>query len=123
VSNTAPPRRPRVWIADDSPTEAKITQRTLGDGYEIEYFNDGSLVVERIADGATLPDLLLLDWVMPGMQGDEVCRFLRSHERTRALPIILVTASRVETADIVAGLAAGANDYVPRRDLTIPRRA
>lgn len=109
-----PPRRPRVWIADDSPTEAKITQRTLGDGYEIEYFNDGSLVVERIADGATLPDLLLLDWVMPGMQGDEVCRFLRSHERTRALPIILVTASRVETADIVAGLAAGANDYVPR---------
>jgi signal transduction histidine kinase/CheY-like chemotaxis protein len=103
-----------VWIADDSPTEAKLTQRTLGEGYDIEYFNDGSLVVERIADGAPLPDLLLLDWVMPGMQGDEVCRFLRSHERTRALPIILVTASRVETADVVAGLAAGANDYVPR---------
>jgi phosphoserine phosphatase RsbU/P len=114
VANVSVPRRPRVWIADDSPTEAKMTERTLGDNYDIEYFNDGSLVVERIAGGASLPDLLLLDWVMPGMQGDEVCRFLRSHERTRALPIILVTASRVETADVVAGLAAGANDYVPR---------
>ncbi|MEP6861513.1 MAG: ATP-binding protein [Deltaproteobacteria bacterium] len=109
-----PRRRPRIWIADDSQTEAAITQRTLGDSYDIELFDDGSVVVERIADGAQLPDLLLLDWVMPGMQGDEVCRFLRSHERTRALPIILVTASRVETADVVAGLAAGANDYVAR---------
>jgi signal transduction histidine kinase/CheY-like chemotaxis protein len=107
-------RRPRVWIADDSRTEANITARTLGDGYDIEHFDDGSLVVERISDGAHLPDLLLLDWVMPGMQGDEVCRFLRSHERTRALPIILVTASRIETSDVVAGLAAGANDYVAR---------
>jgi len=107
-------RRPRVWIADDSPTEGSITERTLGDRYEIERFNDGSLVVERIAEGGHLPDLLLLDWVMPGMQGDEVCRFLRSNERTRALPIIMVTASRVETDDVVAGLAAGANDYVAR---------
>jgi len=114
VPNSSKPRRPRIWVADDSPTEAKITERTLGTDYDIEYFNDGSLVVERIADGAQLPDLLLLDWVMPGMQGDEVCRFLRSHDRTRALPIILVTASRVETADVVAGLAAGANDYVAR---------
>ena len=114
MPNSSKPRRPRIWVADDSPTEAKITERTLGTDYDIEYFNDGSLVVERIADGAQLPDLLLLDWVMPGMQGDEVCRFLRSHDRTRALPIILVTASRVETADVVAGLAAGANDYVAR---------
>lgn len=108
-------KRPRVWICDDSPTEAAITEKTLGGSYELERFADGSVVVERLTGtNAPLPDLLLLDWVMPGMPGDEVCRFLRSHDHTRALPIILVTASRVETADVVAGLAAGANDYVAR---------
>ncbi|MEO8843459.1 MAG: ATP-binding protein [Kofleriaceae bacterium] len=107
-------RRPRVWICDDSPTEAAFTEKTLGGTYDIEKFIDGSIVVERLTANAVLPDLLLLDWVMPGMPGDEVCRFLRSHDHTRALPIILVTASRVETADVVAGLAAGANDYVAR---------
>jgi phosphoserine phosphatase RsbU/P len=107
-------KRPRVWICDDSPTEAAMTERTLGEAYEFEKFIDGSIVVERLTGKAPLPDLLLLDWVMPGMAGDEVCRFLRSHEHTRTLPIILVTASRVETADVVAGLAAGANDYVAR---------
>ncbi len=108
------PRKPRIWVADDSPLEAEITIRTLGPGYEIERFSDGSLVVERLAAGAAHPDLLLLDWVMPGMAGDEVCRFLRSHDQTRTLPVILVTASRVETGDVVAGLHAGANDYVAR---------
>ena len=108
-------KKPRVWICDDSPTEAAITEKQLGPTYDFEKFSDGSLVVERLsANKAELPDLLLLDWVMPGMPGDEVCRFLRSHDHTKALPIILVTASRVETADVVAGLAAGANDYVPR---------
>lgn len=107
-------QRPRIWVVDDSPTEAAITVRTLGSDYEIERFGDGSFVVERLSAGAPQPDLLLLDWVMPGMAGDEVCRFLRSRDDTRALPIILVTASRVETSDVVAGLAAGANDYVAR---------
>lgn len=110
-----PPRgRPLIWIADDSPTEALITERSLGTGYEFEQFRDGSAVVERLATGAPQPDLVLLDWVMPGMNGDEVCRFLRTHARTVELPIILVTASRVETSDVVAGLASGANDYVAR---------
>ncbi len=109
-----PAPRPRVWIADDSTRQSENTAQVLGPAYDIERFSDGSLVVERIAAGGPLPDLLVLDWVMPGMAGDEVCRFLRSREQTKALPIILVTASRVETGDVVAGLAAGANDYVPR---------
>ncbi|MDQ3367480.1 MAG: response regulator [Myxococcota bacterium] len=103
-----------VWIVDDSPTEAAITQRSLGGGYEFETFNDGSIVVERLSTTPQEPDLLLLDWVMPGMQGDEVCRFLRSRPQTRDLPIIMVTASRIETQDVVEGLANGANDYVAR---------
>lgn len=104
----------RLWIVDDSPVEAAITQKALGDRYQYEVFSDGSVVVERLASGREQPDALLLDWVMPGMSGDEVTRFLRSRPDTKDLPIILVTASRVETSDIVTGLALGANDYVAR---------
>jgi signal transduction histidine kinase/FixJ family two-component response regulator len=91
-----------------------MTERSLGPGYEFERFDDGSVVVERLASGASQPDLVLLDWVMPGMAGDEVCRFLRTDPRTQELPIILITTSRVETADVAQGLASGANDYVAR---------
>ncbi|MEO8698564.1 MAG: ATP-binding protein [Kofleriaceae bacterium] len=107
-------RQTLLWVVDDSRTEAAITERSLGARYQYEYFADGSMVVERISTTPDLPDLLILDWVMPGMTGDEVCRFLRANQRTRELPIIMVTASRIETADVVAGLASGANDYVPR---------
>jgi phosphoserine phosphatase RsbU/P len=103
-----------VWIVDDSPTEALITERSLGNDYEYEKFDDGSLAVERLAAGGAQPDVLLLDWMMPGMAGPEVCKFLRSSRDTQTLPIILVTASRVETDDVVQGLASGANDYVAR---------
>jgi signal transduction histidine kinase/DNA-binding response OmpR family regulator len=107
-------RRPLVWIVDDSPTEAMIAERSLGPAYDFERFLDGLVVVERLAAGAPQPDLVLLDWVMPGMAGDEVCRFLRTNPNTLGLPIILITASRTETSNIVTGLASGANDYVAR---------
>lgn len=106
--------RPRIWIVDDSPTEASFTERSLGADYEYEKFDDGSAVVEHVVAGAALPDVLLLDWVMPGMAGPEVCQFLRAHPETANLPIILITASRIETDDVVQGLASGANDYVAR---------
>ena len=105
---------PIVWIADDSPTELSITRHSLGMAFAFEQFSDGAEVVERIALGGRLPDVLLLDWVMPGMSGPEVCRFLRSQAATKELPIIIVTASRTETTDVVLGLALGANDYVAR---------
>ncbi len=106
--------RPLVWITDDSTVEAKLTERSLGTAYDYEYFADGAFVIERLAGATRHPDVLLLDWVMPGVSGDEVCRFLRSQPATRDLPIILVTASRVETKDIVEGLGIGANDYIAR---------
>jgi signal transduction histidine kinase len=103
-----------VWIVDDSPTETLIAERSLGPTYDFERFVDGSVLVERLAAGSPQPDLVLLDWVMPGMAGDDVCRFLRADPRTFELPIILITASRIETADVAQGLAIGANDYVAR---------
>jgi signal transduction histidine kinase/DNA-binding response OmpR family regulator len=116
-------RRPLVWIVDDSPTEAAIAERSLGPAYEFEWFSEGGVVVERLAAGAPQPDLVLLDWVMPGMAGDDVCRFLRSHPRTLELPIILITASRIDTTDVAQGLACGANDYVARPFATEELRA
>lgn len=107
-------RKPVVWITDDSAIESLYTERALGSAYEFEHFRDGSHVIERLAHGGPQPDLLLLDWVMPSVSGDEVCRFLRSRPDTEDLPIIIVTASRVETSDVVQGLKIGANDYVAR---------
>ena len=107
-------RQPIVWIIDDSPTERVISERSLGPRFDFVHFADGAEVIERLAAGGSQPDIMLLDWVMPGMTGDEVCRFIRAHETTRELPVILVTASRVETEDVVKGLSSGANDYVAR---------
>jgi phosphoserine phosphatase RsbU/P len=107
-------RKPVVWITDDSAIESLYTERALGSAYEFEHFRDGSHVIERLASGGPQPDVLLLDWVMPSVSGDEVCRFLRSRPDTEDLPIIIVTASRVETSDVVQGLTIGANDYVAR---------
>jgi phosphoserine phosphatase RsbU/P len=107
-------RKPLIWICDDSRTEGAITRASLGASYDFEYFEDGSIVVERLSTSRGQPDILVLDWVMPGMPGDDVCRFLRSQEATKDLPIIITTASRVETDDVVLGLASGADDYVAR---------
>ena len=63
----------------------------------------------RLAESA--PDLVLLDWMLPGVSGIEICRRLRARDATRTLPIIMVTARR-EEAERVRGLAIGADDYV-----------
>lgn len=63
--------------------------------------------------GDTLPDLVLLDWMLPGMSGIQYARRLRSEERTQDLPIIMLTA-RSEEHDKVAGLEAGADDYLTK---------
>ncbi len=107
-------RKPIVWIVDDSSLERAAARRALASDYDFEEFVDGTEVVERLANTTTPPNLVLLDWVMPNMSGDEVCRFVRTNERLAELPIILFTASRIETEHIVQGLSLGANDYVPK---------
>ena len=101
---------PKVWVVDDSPIEGQMAQKSLGSGFTTEIFCDGAALLERIFV-APLPDVLLLDWVMPGLSGIDVCKFLRTHELTRDLSILLLT-SQNQTLQIVEGLAAGANDYL-----------
>ena len=105
---------PLVWIVDDSRTQAAFTARALGDGFRQEVFGDGASVIERLAAATELPALVLLDWVMPGLSGDDVCRYLRTAPQTKDLPVIIVTASRTDTGDIVHALACGANDYLTK---------
>jgi signal transduction histidine kinase/DNA-binding response OmpR family regulator len=109
-----PDSLPLIWLVDDSRTQIVFTEHALGPRYRFERFEDGASVVQRLCETAVMPDLLILDWVMPGLSGDEVCRFLRAGPATRELPIIILTASRTETEDIVCALDSGANDYVAK---------
>jgi signal transduction histidine kinase len=103
----------RVWIVDDSPLDAERARRVLTGSYEVRLFQDGSAALECL-DSAVPPDVMLLDWVMPGITGVEVCRFLRSGAYGKLpLSIILLTAHRA-VEQIVEGLSAGANDYLSK---------
>jgi adenylate cyclase len=103
---------PRILIADDQPMNVDILQTRLAvHGYEILTAADGeeALGVAR----AQLPDLILLDIMMPKMDGLEVCRLLKGDAALPFMPIIMVTA-KADTKDIVAGLEVGADEYLTK---------
>lgn len=105
-------KRRRVWIVDDSPLDAARARSAL-EAFDVRVFQDGATALESL-DSEPAPDVLVLDWVMPGISGVEVCRFLRSGARGASpLGIILLTAHRA-VEQIVEGLSAGANDYVSK---------
>jgi signal transduction histidine kinase len=105
--------RRRVWIVDDSPLDAERARRVLANAYDIETFRDGSVVLERLTSQPP-PDVMVLDWVMPGISGLEVCRFLRSGAGADSQIGILLLTSHRAVEQIVEGLSAGANDYLSK---------
>lgn len=107
----SPHTRPVVWIVDDSPLDAQRARSVLDSQYTVEVFGDGSAMLEHLA-GHAPPDVLVLDWVMPGVSGIEVCRFLRSAGAAQPQLAILLLTMQTQTAQIVEGLEAGANDYL-----------
>lgn len=84
----------------------------LARDYAVETFCDGSVVLERLS-ATRGPDVIVLDWVMPGVTGIDVCRFLREGGQNQGLAILLLTAHR-HTEQIVEGLSAGADDYLAK---------
>jgi adenylate cyclase len=103
---------PRILVADDNPMNVEILQmRLAAQGYEILTAGDGeqALTLAREAN----PDLILLDVMMPGLDGLEVCRRLKSDAALPFIPVILVTA-KADPQDVVAGLEAGGDEYLTK---------
>ena len=102
----------RILVVDDTPANREILEtRLISQGYEVLVAKDGEEAL-AIAQQST-PDLVLLDVMMPGKDGFEVCRELKSDSTLPFMPIILVTA-KSESKDIVAGLDAGGDEYITK---------
>jgi DNA-binding response OmpR family regulator len=103
----------RVLIADDEATSRHLMQVTLGGwGFEILVAVDGTEAL-RILEGSSPPEIAVLDWIMPGIDGLGLCRRMRTALPKAATYIILVTA-RGGLDNVVQGLEAGADDYITK---------
>ena len=103
---------PRILIVDDVPANVHILQsRLAAHGYDIVTATDGEAALVAVTE--TQPDLILLDVMMPKMDGFEVCRRLRADASLPFIPIIMVTA-KADPKDVVAGLEAGGDEYLTK---------
>lgn len=102
----------KVLVIDDEPTIRHVLKLQLESaGFEVETEENGAAGLARA--GTMMPDLILLDVMMPEMDGFQVCRAIRSSQRTFHVPVIMLTA-KTESEDKVRGLEAGANDYLEK---------
>ncbi|WP_406388449.1 response regulator transcription factor [Streptomyces sp. NBC_00887] len=109
ATGTKPGGRGRVLVVDDDPTVAEVVAGYLsGAGYEVARAANGPAALEQYA--ARRPDLAVLDLMLPGMDGFEVCRRMRAHG---PVPVIMLTA-RGDEDDRILGLETGADDYVTK---------
>lgn len=99
-----------VLVVDDVPLNVLLIKKMLSQyTFQLKTANSGQAALDIIAQD--MPDLLLLDLMMPGIDGFEVIRRLRADEKTKKLPIIILSALNSE-ADIVKGFKLGANDFI-----------
>ena len=104
--------KPVVLVAEDDEDILALVVFDLEDeGYEVLTARNGKEAISLAFD--RLPDLILLDVAMPGLDGYEVTRRLRADESTRGIPVVLLTA-RAQVKDVILGFEAGANDYVTK---------
>ena len=102
----------RVLVVEDDRDIAELVERYLQKaGFSIELLSSGRDALKAIADHT--PDLLILDLMLPHVDGLEICRSVRSDPRTAAIPIIMLTA-RAEESERIVGLEIGADDYVAK---------
>jgi len=99
-----------VMIVEDEEALTLLLRYNLeAEGYQVENVSRGDDAEIRLRE--TVPDLVLLDWMLPGLSGIELCRRLRARAETERMPIIMLTA-RGEEAERVRGLSTGADDYI-----------
>lgn len=96
-------------VEDEEPLTLLLRYNLEAEGYSVDSVARGDEAETRLRE--SLPDLVLLDWMLPGLSGIELCRRLRTRTETQRLPVIMLTA-RGEETERVRGLATGADDYV-----------
>ncbi len=104
-------KRPRVVVADDEPDMLRFLHSQLSESYQVLEAVDGQQAIEKSLQ--FLPDLILLDMMMPEKDGLQACQELRQRSSTRAIPIVLLTA-RADEETKLAALKAGANDFLSK---------
>ncbi len=105
-------RSQKILIVDDEPDIIELVSYNLEkEGFRVSAALDGEEALDTIRAGSV--DLVILDRMLPGLQGTELCRILRNDQKTRDIPILMLTA-KVEEADKVHGLEIGADDYVTK---------
>ncbi len=110
VRQTQPGNAPRILVVEDEAAlSLLLTYNLEAEGFTVDRVERGDEVEIHLAEVA--PDLVILDWMLPGVSGLEICRRMRARESTKTLPIIMLTA-RGEEAERVRGLSVGADDYV-----------
>ncbi|MGN6799945.1 MAG: response regulator [Gaiellaceae bacterium] len=111
MSATLDQRRPRILVVDDVPANVRLLEAVLSaQGYDVVTGNDGPTALALV--DSTEPDLVLLDVVMPGLDGYAVCAELRRNEHTAVLPVIMVTSSM--SSEKTKAIEAGADDFIPK---------
>ncbi len=101
----------KILVVDDSKVASMTTNMVLASRYECVTADNGAIAVEMAL--AEKPDLILMDVVMPIMDGFEACRMIRARAETNGIPIIMVT-TRGEAINVEAGYESGCNDYVTK---------
>ena len=100
-----------ILVVDDQPMNLKVIASVLGIDYSLSIANNGTNALKMLENG--LPDLILLDIMMPDMDGYEVCRRIKANEKTKDIPIIFLTA-KTDIDDIIKGFDLGAVDYITK---------
>src|SRR5215218_3387803 len=98
-----------IIVEDEEPLALLLRYNLEAEGYDVETIARGDDADTRLRE--SVPDLAVLDWMLPGLSGIELCRRLRTRPESKALPIIMLTA-RGEESERIRGLATGADDYI-----------
>ena len=102
--------KPRILLVEDEEALATLVSYNLeAEGFAVEHASRGDDGDLRLIENP--PDLVILDWMLPGVSGIEICRRLRAREATKNLPVIMLTA-RGQEDERVRGLSTGADDYI-----------
>jgi phosphoserine phosphatase RsbU/P len=103
----------QILIAEDEPVSRRLLQKTLEQwGYDVVICEDGTSAWNAL-QAPDAPNIAVLDWMMPGMDGPEICRGVRESGAQRQ-PYLMLLTSRTRMQDVVAGLKAGADDYLTK---------